>query len=571
MARYYADAGQRRRVLVNGDALEARLAERLTKATLSLSNSATSQLVLGVADPKLQLLRSDELDKGTEIRFADLRLVVAVRELVLDGSTPALQVTARARGIQKMRRTRGGRVWRGLSPTQWVHMVGRAADLRVVAEPSHQRKVIHRAAAKKGEPGESDLDVFNRLASELGFIGYESQQTLYFGRPTWLAKRLPQLDVVWRVDGDPEPDGLLAVPAVRDSDDDTAHGFTRTLSVSPVAAERFTPNRAVHLTGMGPYSGVYLITDTSLTLDGSSPASVTIATPVNPDPEPPERTTRSADSSGGGSRRLRELLADAGFKGDNLNEAVGIVVAESGADAHAIGDVTLADAKWGPSVGLFQIRSLRHPAAFSGVDALRVKGKLRDPVYNARVAYRLSRGGADWSPWSTWNSGAWRAHQRANPIVKHWRGVPASSSVVVATGAATGLSGGTRAVWPTTSRRISTPWRQPGSWAAGHHTGVDIDGNCGDPIWSATEGVVVRAGYDGDYGYTVTVRYRDHDLMYCHLGGPPRVRVGQRVSPGTRLGTMGETGRAFGCHLHFEVRPAGGRYGSDVNPLRWLP
>lgn len=563
MPRYYTDVGQRARVRVDDEAVEDVLAARLTKATLQLSNSATSQLVLGTPDPRLRLLRADCLDKGTEVRFGDLRLVVAVRELTLEGSVPLLQVTARARGVQKMRRTSGARVWRGMSPTQWVHLVARDADLEVVAEPSHSRAMIRRAGPKKGQPGETDWDVFARLATELGFIAYESEQTLYFGRPTWLAKQFDRIEVTWRVDSDPTPGGLLGVPTVRDSDDDTTHGFTGTLVVTAEAAERFTPSKAVQLGGVGPYDGVYLITDTSLTLDGASPATVSIATPVNPEPQPAGGTGAGGVSAGGGSKKLRDLLAEVGFKGAHLNEAVGIVVAESGADAHAIGDTHLVDAKWGPSVGIFQIRSLRNPSAFSGNDALRIKSRLRDAHYNARVAFKISRGGADWSAWSTWNDGSWRAHASDNPTITNWAGLP-----VVGGG---GGAGGP-AVWPTPSKSISTRWHQPGDvWAIGYHTGVDIDGECGDPIWSATAGKVVQSGWNGSYGFSATIRTDGHDLMYCHMTSHPKVRVGQQVAPKTPLGNMGDTGNSYGCHLHFEVRPAGASYGSDVNPLNWLP
>lgn len=91
----------------------------------------------------------------------------------------------------------------------------------------------------------------------------------------------------------------------------------------------------------------------------------------------------------------------AGFTGTSLAIAVAIAGAESGFDTKAIGDVILQDSKWGPSVGLWQIRSLKNPSAWPYPDNMRDATKLTDPVYNAQAAYAISKKGNDFSPWST--------------------------------------------------------------------------------------------------------------------------------------------------------------------------
>jgi hypothetical protein len=68
------------------------------------------------------------------------------------------------------------------------------------------------------------------------------------------------------------------------------------------------------------------------------------------------------------------------------------------------------NSKWGPSIGWFQIRSLREPQLWGTVDALRVAADLRDPVNNAKVAFAVSKGGTDWSKWSVFVHGTYEQY-----------------------------------------------------------------------------------------------------------------------------------------------------------------
>jgi hypothetical protein len=103
-------------------------------------------------------------------------------------------------------------------------------------------------------------------------------------------------------------------------------------------------------------------------------------------------------------------MARAGFEGEALDIALGVSWAESGGYTDAVGDVGLVDDKWGPSVGLFQIRSLRNPLGFSAADRYRYAWALRHFDYNATAAYVISKGGTDWSPWSVFRSGSYEEH-----------------------------------------------------------------------------------------------------------------------------------------------------------------
>lgn len=90
------------------------------------------------------------------------------------------------------------------------------------------------------------------------------------------------------------------------------------------------------------------------------------------------------------------------------------------------------------------------------------------------------------------------------------------------------------------------------------HTGIDFPQPAGTKVGAAGRGVVRFAGWNsGGYGNLVVVGHRlGFETWYAHLS---RIAVspGQSVVGGSRIGSIGSTGRSTGPHLHFEVRHAG--------------
>ena len=73
----------------------------------------------------------------------------------------------------------------------------------------------------------------------------------------------------------------------------------------------------------------------------------------------------------------------------------------------------------------------------------------------------------------------------------------------------------------------------------------------------------------GRYGGTRSLGRGGCDQPYTHLLEPALVETGQRVFTRQKFGKVGETGRASGCHLHFEMWSSPGWYegGKAFDPL----
>ncbi|MFG2162814.1 peptidoglycan DD-metalloendopeptidase family protein [Streptomyces olivaceus] len=117
---------------------------------------------------------------------------------------------------------------------------------------------------------------------------------------------------------------------------------------------------------------------------------------------------------------------------------------------------------------------------------------------------------------------------------------------------------------------LGTPYHQQGgAWSSGYHTGIDFAVPTGTSIHAVGPGKVVAAGPGGAYGNQVVIKHADGMYsQYAHMS-KVRVSTGDSVSGGQVIGLSGETGNAFGPHLHFEIR-TGPDYGTDVSPLPYL-
>jgi murein DD-endopeptidase MepM/ murein hydrolase activator NlpD len=114
-----------------------------------------------------------------------------------------------------------------------------------------------------------------------------------------------------------------------------------------------------------------------------------------------------------------------------------------------------------------------------------------------------------------------------------------------------------------------------GARRAGHrHQGQDVMARCGTALVAARGGTVKFKQYHAAAGNYVVIDGAGTgiDYVYMHLAEPTPFRPGDRVYTGQRIGSVGDTGDAEGCHLHLELWTAPGWYdgGKPFDPLRSL-
>ncbi len=105
-----------------------------------------------------------------------------------------------------------------------------------------------------------------------------------------------------------------------------------------------------------------------------------------------------------------------------------------------------------------------------------------------------------------------------------------------------------------------------------NHTGIDFAASCGTNVVAAADGTVIVMVEDSrncstcGYGNYVILEHKNgYRTVYGHLTSVS-VKNGQKLNSGEKVGTVGNTGHSYGCHLHFEIRA----YEEFVDPTNYM-
>lgn len=118
-------------------------------------------------------------------------------------------------------------------------------------------------------------------------------------------------------------------------------------------------------------------------------------------------------------------------------------------------------------------------------------------------------------------------------------------------------TGNGKFTWPSaSSTRITSGFGKrdkPNAKATSVHRGIDIGAPMGSNVLAAEAGTVVTAGYNGSYGYYVTINHGGgYVTLYAH-NSRLLVSKGDTVKRGQVIAKVGSTGNSTGPHIHFEV------------------
>lgn len=139
-------------------------------------------------------------------------------------------------------------------------------------------------------------------------------------------------------------------------------------------------------------------------------------------------------------------------------------------------------------------------------------------------------------------------------------------------------------LWPTESRRVTSPFGPRQISRDGFHDGIDIAliDYPNDMALACADGIIRRSYISESYGNCIVVEHQLSDgplcVLYAHLK-KRFVFEGNHVKAKQELGILGNTGWSQGAHLHFEIRLCsykdfwikdGNKYKYAVDPLKYL-
>ena len=123
-------------------------------------------------------------------------------------------------------------------------------------------------------------------------------------------------------------------------------------------------------------------------------------------------------------------------------------------------------------------------------------------------------------------------------------------------------------IWPTNGWMTSDfgPRLDPFTGKQEYHQGIDVAASFGSPIFATADGWVLKIKNEKTGGNVIILNHGGGmTTVYCHLS-KFNVKVGQRVKRWDIIGFVGQTGKAIGPHVHYEVR----KNGKAVNPYHYI-
>lgn len=257
----------------------AAIVRAVTNGSVTMSTTEVSSVALTIPDPDLAVLASGAFAARAPLSYGAWPFTVAISAIADSSGIPTLSVTAMSAGAQKARAERGSLVRRNLSPTDWVRISAGKFGLRFIGQPTPNKPSLTRPGASKGVAAISEYDYWQQLAGDAGFICFESVGVVYFAHPTWLVANLTRIRTDWPSDG-----RIPVIPTCTRTVNDPNQPVSISTQCADSLAETLLPGVSQHLTGVPTFDAPYLVTGCTIPLADTQLATVTAATPVDPNP-----------------------------------------------------------------------------------------------------------------------------------------------------------------------------------------------------------------------------------------------------------------------------------------------
>ena len=282
MASLTDDQNRLTTVKIGGKPLPPNVADAVLTATMSYASDQVGELTLTVQDTQeAELIVSGMAKRGQPMDYAKQHLVIRTVSHDPAPGGPIVTIKARSRVIANLKKQTGKKSWGTTDVASWVSGRVTEAGGKIVAQ-SVGKDAITR---QDSDIAESTLDVMRRLADQAGAWLFEADQTVYLGKPSWLAARKAarRWKFTWTSHGK-YSEQLTERPAWRGTDDDDA-GEELELSLTGDDADQIRPGHVVTYSGkVGEASGTWIVTEVRIPGSLVEPVLVTCKRPKDPKP-----------------------------------------------------------------------------------------------------------------------------------------------------------------------------------------------------------------------------------------------------------------------------------------------
>lgn len=255
--------------------------QAITKMSVSYTLDSVSQLTLEIWDEGGRFNDNNYFLIRRDIRYKDTFYEVAKVDLSQGESESLIvQIEARNKACQLMKRDKNPEAYGGISATDYAAIVAERYNLRFVGQPTSTKRVISKNSTDSADT--SVWDVLKQLAGEAQFVIFESDNTLYFASEEWLLGRWANIDLTPPgIFGNPNFP-LTQFPNCTKSDDDPYQAEFRALILRENAVN-LRAGMTVNLNFVNGFNGKYLITEVAYEVNSPDPVSVSCRTAQKPE------------------------------------------------------------------------------------------------------------------------------------------------------------------------------------------------------------------------------------------------------------------------------------------------